>query len=145
MNINAKQIFVNHPVQNLQKSKSFFTEVGFTFNEQFEDESATCMVVNETIYVMLLEEDRYTSFTKKEIPDTNTHSEAIVALSLDSREEVDKVVNRAFAAGAGSYNEPQDHGFMYGWSFADIDGHLWEFFHMDMAAAEAEAKTKTQQ
>ncbi|WYP26814.1 VOC family protein [Alkalihalobacillus sp. FSL W8-0930] len=140
MNMNARQIFVNLPVKDLQKSKAFFTEVGFTFNEQFEDESATCMVVNETIFVMLLEEDRYTSFTKKEIPNTSTHSEAIVALSLDSREEVDEVVNRAFAAGAGTYNEPQDHGFMYGWSFADIDGHLWEFFHMDMAAAEAAAK-----
>ena len=140
MTVNAKQIFVNLPIKNLQKSKAFFSEVGFTFNEQFEDETTTCMVINETIYVMLMEEAKYTAFTKKEIANTDTHSEAIVALSLGSREEVDEVVNRAFAAGAGKYNEPQDHGFMYGWSFADLDGHLWEFFHMDLVAAEKAAK-----
>ena len=140
MTVNAKQIFVNLPIKNLQTSKAFFSKVGFTFNEQFEDETTTCMVISETIYVMLLEEERFVSFTKKEIPDTTNYSEAIVALSVGSRAEVDEIVKQAFAAGASKYNEPQDHGFMYGWSFADLDGHLWEVFYMDESAAEEAAK-----
>ncbi|MDQ0207455.1 VOC family protein [Alkalicoccobacillus murimartini] len=140
MTVNAKQIFVNLPIKNLQTSKAFFSKVGFTFNEQFEDETTTCMVISETIYVMLLEEERFVSFTKKEIPDNTNYSEAIVALSVGSRAEVDEIVNQAFAAGASKYNESQDHGFMYGWSFADLDGHLWEVFYMDESAAEEAAK-----
>ncbi len=92
------------------------------------------MVVNDSIFVMLLEEERFRAFTKREVADTSKVAEAIVALSLESREEVEAIVNRALAAGATPYNEPQDHGFMYGWSFTDLDGHLWEFLYMDEAA-----------
>ncbi|TSB47878.1 VOC family protein [Alkalicoccobacillus porphyridii] len=135
MSVHAKQIFVNLPIKSLKQSKQFFSELGFTFNEHFENENTTCMIVNESIYVMLLEEDRFQSFTNKEIPNLATSAGSILAFSLGSRAEVDEVVNRALSAGASKYNDPQDHGFMYGWSFADLDGHLWEFFYMDEEAA----------
>lgn len=135
MNFNSSKIFVNLPIKNLKESKAFFSKVGFTFNEHFENETTTCMVINESIYVMLLEEEQFQSFTKREIPDPTSNAGHILAFSLNRKEEVDEIVNRAFDAGAGKYNDPQDHGFMYGWSFADINGHLWEFFHMDEAAA----------
>lgn len=136
MNSQPKQVFINLPIKKLQRSKAFFSELGFRFNEQFENETTTCMVVNDSTFVMLLKEERFQAFTKREIADTSKVAEAIVALSLESREEVDAIVNRALAAGATPYNEPQDHGFMYGWSFTDLDGHLWEFLYMDEAAFE---------
>ncbi|GGG10812.1 extradiol dioxygenase [Paenibacillus albidus] len=131
MAFQAKQIFVNLPVKDLKKSIAFFTEIGFEFNTQMTDENATSMIISENIYVMLLVEEFFKSFTNKAIGDTTEQAEVIVALSAGSREEVDEVVNKALAAGAGHYNDPVDHGFMYTRSFKDLDGHLWEVFIME--------------
>lgn len=113
----------------------FFGKVGFEFNPHFTDENAACMVISDSIFVMLLVEPFFNTFTKKEIADTTKSSEVIVALSADSREQVDEIVNKALAAGGKAPNEPMDQGFMYGWSFQDLDGHLWEFMYMDESAA----------
>lgn len=131
MGVQAEKIFVNLPVKDLNASIEFFTKVGFDFNEQMTNENATCVVISESIYVMLLVEDYFKTFTKREIPDTAKSTEAIVALSVKSKEEVDEIVNKALDAGGKPFNEAIDHGFMYGWSFQDIDGHLWEIFYMD--------------
>lgn len=109
----------------------FFKGIGFTFNLQFTSEDTTCMVISEHIYVMLLEEARFKSFTNKEIPNTFHSAQMIIGLSVDSREKVNQIVNNAFAAGAIRYNDPVDYGFMYSWSFQDIDNHLWEIIYMD--------------
>ena len=127
----ARQIFVNLPVKDLNKSISFFTHLGFTFNPQFTDENATCMIVDENIFVMLLVEKFFKTFTPKEICDTATSAEVLVALSFESRAEVDEIVTKAIAAGGTTYNEPQDHGFMYQHGFQDLDGHIWEIFFME--------------
>jgi|SRR5690625_48480 len=134
MALTAKQIFVNLPVKDLNKTIDFFTEIGFEFNEQFTDENATCMIVNENIYVMLLIESFFQTFTKKKISDATKSTEVIIALSAESREKVDEIVNRALAAGGSSPVEPMDHGFMYEWGFQDINGHLWGFSYMDESA-----------
>ena len=131
MALQAKQIFVNLPVKDLDKSISFFTEIGFEFNPQFTDKNATCMIINDSIFVMLLVEEFFQTFTKKEVVNAEGSTEVIIALSADSREDVDKIVNRALAAGAKASNDPMDHGFMYSWSFHDLDGHLWEVMHMN--------------
>ncbi len=136
MALQAKQIFVNLPVKDLDKSISFFTEIGFEFNPQFTDKNATCMIINDTIFVMLLVEEFFQTFTKKEVANAGGSTEVIIALSADSREDVDKIVNRALAAGAKPSNDPMDHGFMYSWSFQDLDGHLWEVMHMDESAVD---------
>ena len=127
----AKQIFINLPVKDLNKSIEFFTKVGFTFNPAFTDENATCMIIGENIYSMLLVEKFFTSFTKKEIVDTTTSTEAIIAISLDSKEDVNAMADRAMAAGGKQSNDPMDHGWMYTRSFQDLDGHSWEVFFMD--------------
>lgn len=134
MGLQADKIFVNLPVKDLKKSVDFFTALGFAFNPQFTDENATCMIINENIYAMLLVEKFFQTFTKKEIADATKSTEVIVALSAKSREQVDETVHKALAAGGKAYNEPVDHGFMYGWSFQDIDGHLWELIYMDERA-----------
>jgi predicted lactoylglutathione lyase len=130
----ATKIFVNLPVKDLKKSIEFFTKMGYTFNPQFTDENATCMIISEEIYTMLLVEPFFKTFTKKEICDTGKSIEAIIALSADSRAEVDELVNKAVAAGATEPKEPRDMGFMYSRDFEDLDGHLWEIFYMDMSA-----------
>ena len=130
MNSNTK-IFVNLPVKDLNKSIQFFTKLGFTFNPQFTDKNATCMIVNENIFVMLLIERFFKTFTKKDITDSTKNTEVIVALSVDSKEKVDTIVKKAIAAGGKTSNKPTDQGFMYGWSFQDLDGHLWEILYMD--------------
>ncbi len=132
--VRAKQIFVNLPVKDLKKSIEFFTKVGFEFNANFTDESTTCMIIGDNIYAMLLVEERFQSFINKEISNAANTAEVIVALSVDSREEVDTIVQAALDAGAKPYNDPQDHGFMYGWSFQDPDDHLWEVTYMDLSA-----------
>ncbi len=129
----ARKIFVNLAVEDLRVSVAFFTKLGFAFDERFTDDSATCMVVSDDAFVMLLVKDRFKEFTKKELADSATHTEAIVALSAQSRAEVDELVEKALAAGGGQANEPVDHGFMYGASFEDPDGHLWEVIWMDPA------------
>jgi uncharacterized protein len=132
----ANQIFVNLPVKDLNKSIAFFTELGFDFNAQFTDDKATCMVINDNIFVMLLVESFFKTFIKKDIADASATTEVILALSAKSRGEVDELVHKALAAGGTASNDPIDHGFMYSWSFQDIDGHLWELVYMDESAVQ---------
>jgi len=134
----ATKIFVNLPVKDLNKTIEFFTKLGFTFNPQFTDENATCMIVGEDIFVMLLVEKFFKTFTKKEICDTAKNTEVIVALSAESREKVDQMINKAIEAGGKESRAPQDHGWMYGRSFQDNDGHLWEIIYMDESAVKKE-------
>ena len=126
----ASQIFVNLPVKDLDRSVEFFTALGFTFNPQFTDETATCMIVSENIFVMLLTHEKFQTFTPKPICDATKATEVLVCLSLASRAEVEAMVAKAVAAGGKTYNQPQDHGFMYQHGFQDPDGHIWELVHM---------------
>lgn len=130
----SRKLFLNLPVRDLARSIEFFKKLGFEFNPQFTDETATCMLVGEDAYVMLLVGPRFRDFTKKKLCDTSTHTEGLFGFSLGSREEVDSIVKAAVAAGGKVAHEPQDHGFMYQWSFYDLDGHHWEPFWMDPAA-----------
>ena len=130
----ATKIFVNLPVKDLKKSIEFFTKLDFTFNPQFTDETAACMIVGEDIFVMLLTQDKFKMFTPKAICDATKSTEVLVALSSESRETVNDMVRKAVAAGGTTYNEPQDHGFMYGHGFQDPDGHIWELFYMEPSA-----------
>jgi len=130
----TKQIFVNLPVKDLSRTVEFFKRLGFTFNPQFTDENATCMIINDNIFVMLLVEKFFKTFTKKEICDTAKDTEVIIALSTESREKVDEMIQNVFEAGGKESREPQDHGWMYGRSFQDINGHLWEIIYMDEKA-----------
>ena len=127
----VKQIFVNLPVKNLQSSIEFFTKLSFTFNPQFTDDTATCMVMSDTIYAMLLTEEKFQSFTPKPISDATKSSEVLIALALENREQVTDMVTKAVAAGGSTYKEAQDMGFMYQHGFQDLDGHIWEVFYMD--------------
>ena len=126
----VNSLFVNLPIANLKKSVEFFTELGFTFNPQFTDEQSTCMIINENIFVMLLEHAKFESFIQKKIASKDT-TEAILALSLDSAEEVKTLTEKAFSMGARRLNEPEDMGFMFSWGFEDLDGHLWDVFWMN--------------
>ncbi len=130
----ATQIFVNLPVKDLNRSVEFFTKLGFKFNPQFTDETATCMIVSEGIFVMLLTEAKFKSFTPKEICDATKSTEVLVCLSLESRERVDETVRKAVAAGGTTYSEPKDYGFMWQHGFQDPDGHIWELIHMEPSA-----------
>lgn len=128
----TKQIFVNLPIKNLDKTKAFFAALGYTFNEQFTDANAACMVVQkDSIHVMLLVEEFFKTFTTKSITDTAKSTEVLLCLSCESRAEVDELVAKAKAAGGTTPTEPKDYGFMYGHGFQDIDGHLWELVYMD--------------
>lgn len=130
----ATKIFVNLPVKDLPKSIAFFTRLGFTFNLQFTDETATCMIVGEDIFVMLLTEAKFKEFTPKSLCDTSQSTEVLVCLSRDSRQHVSDMVQAAIDAGGTTYAAPKDYGFMYQHGFQDLDGHLWELVHMDPAA-----------
>lgn len=127
----ARKIFVNLPVKDLQASVAFFTQLGFTFDPKFTDATATCMIVGGDIFVMLLTHEKFKMFTPKAIADATKATEVLVALSCESRQEVDDLVRKAVAGGGTTYNEPQDHGFMYGHGFQDLDGHIWELFYME--------------
>ena len=127
----ASKIFVNLPAKNLQRSIEFFTKLGFSFNAQFTDKTATCMIVSDDIFVMLLTHDKFQTFTPNAICDARKSTEVLVCLSVDSREHVDDMVRKAVAAGGSTYNAPQDHGFMYGHGFQDLDGHIWEIIFME--------------
>ncbi|CAM5737473.1 Glyoxalase OS=Streptomyces alboniger OX=132473 GN=CP975_26005 PE=4 SV=1 [Streptomyces alboniger] len=129
-----QMIFVNLPVNDLDASKKFFTELGYTINPQFSDEKAASVVISDSIVAMLLTKPFYATFTKKEIADATKSSEVLIALSAESREKVDELVEKALAAGGSPAGETQDHGFMYGRSFDDPDGHTWEVIWMDPAA-----------
>ncbi|HVW65633.1 MAG TPA: VOC family protein [Nitrosospira sp.] len=126
----ATKIFVNLPVADLDRSVSFFGRLGFTFNAQFTDETATCMIVSEDIFVMLLTREKFAGFTPKEICDATKATEVLVCLSCESRKSVDDMVAAAVAAGAATPIPPKDYGFMYQHGFEDLDGHLWELVHM---------------
>jgi predicted lactoylglutathione lyase len=130
----ARNLFVNLAVRELAPSKMFFSKLGFEFNPDFTDDNAACMILSEQAFVMLLAEPFFKSFTKRQLVDTSTHIEALLAVSCDSREEVDVMVQRARDAGGVLAMEPQDHGFMYVRSFYDLDGHHWEIFWMDPTA-----------
>lgn len=134
--ITPRKLFVNIPVSDLQRSIDFFEALGFAFNTQFTDATATCMLVGEDAYFMLLTAEKFVEFSKRPIADSEMATSALYAFSVESRAEVDEIVTRAFAAGGSRAQDPQDHGFMYQWSFHDVDGHHWEVFWMDPAAVQ---------
>jgi predicted lactoylglutathione lyase len=125
------KIFVNLAVKDLDRSKAFFKELGFTFNPQLTDETAACMVITDDIYAMLLTHPKFREFTTKDIADAHKTTEVLTCLSFDSRDEVNEIVDRAITAGATEARDLQDYGFMYGRSFNDLDGHIWEIIWMD--------------
>ncbi|CAI1193496.1 VOC family protein [Serratia grimesii] len=127
----ATQIFVNLPVGDLPASMAFFIQLGFSFNQQFTDDTAACMVVSDSIYVMLLTHDKFKMFTPNPIADARKTTEVLVCLSQPNRAAVDALVRKAIAAGGNTYSQQQDYGFMYGHGFQDLDGHIWELTYMD--------------
>jgi uncharacterized protein len=131
----TQQIFVNFPVKNVERAKAFFAGLGFSHNPQFSDEKAVCVVIADNIFAMLLAEPFFQTFTKKPIADATKSTEVLVCLSCDSRAKVDELVAKAVAAGGKAPNPVQDHGFMYGHGFEDLDGHVWELVYMDPNAA----------
>jgi predicted lactoylglutathione lyase len=133
---NSRKMFVNLAVRDLKKSMAFFSAFGFQFNPKFTDEKAACMVISDDAFVMPLTEPFFRTFTKRAPCDTSTHTEGLFALSCGSRAEVDEMVKKAIAAGGTHAMNPQDHGFMYTWSFYDLDGHHWEVLWMDPKAAQ---------
>jgi uncharacterized protein len=134
--IMSRKLFVNIAVTDLKKSMDFFSALGFTFNPQFTDDKAACMVISDDAYFMLLTEPFFRTFTKQEPSDPRRATEAMYALSCESRAEVDQIVRKAIDAGGRQAMDPTDHGFMYAWSFYDIDGHHWEVLWMDPAAVQ---------
>ena len=132
-----RKLFVNLPVRDLPRAVAFFTGLGFAFDARFTDASATCMIVSAEAYVMLLVEPRFKDFTTRELCDMRTHVEGLFCISASSRAEVDALVDKALATGGAPAMPPMDHGFMYGRSFLDPDGHHWEVMHMDMSAIPA--------
>lgn len=127
----ATQVFINLPVKDLQASIAFFTKLGYSFNPQFTDENATCMIISDTIYAMLITHNRFKDFTKKAIADASKTTEVLIALSAESKENVHEWADKAIAAGGREANEPQDHGFMISRSVEDLDGHIWEMVWMN--------------
>ncbi|MFE1983379.1 VOC family protein [Streptomyces mirabilis] len=132
-----QMIFVNLAVNDVDTSKKFFTELGYTINPQFTTDDCACVVISDTIIAMLLSKQRYADFTKKEIADATKTSEVLLCLSAESREKVDELCDKALAAGGSGTPEAQDHGFMYGRTFDDLDGHTWEVMWMDPAAVQS--------
>lgn len=124
------EIYVNLPVKDLDRSVAFFRGLGFDFNMQFTDETAACMVVDESIYVMLLTRGKFAVFTPNEVCDAKRYTEVLVSLSRPSREAVDEMVRKAEASGGAGFREPRDHGFMYEHGFRDPDGHIWELLYL---------------
>jgi uncharacterized protein len=131
---NGRKILVNLAVRDLQASMNFFSTLGFAFNPQFTDDKAASMIVSDEAFVMLLTEPFFRTFTRRQPCDTAKQTEGLFALSCASRGEVDDIVRKAIDAGGTHAMDPQDHGFMYGWSFYDPDGHHWEVVWMDPAA-----------
>jgi predicted lactoylglutathione lyase len=125
-----RMIFINLPVKNIETSKVFFTGLGFSFNPEYSDERTLCMIVEKNIFVMLLQEDRFREFINGDIADATSTKEVLNCLSASSREEIDKMLATALASGGREWKPVQDHGFMYGGSFQDPDGHVWELVHM---------------
>jgi len=136
----SKKIFVNIAVKDLKKTINFFTELGFSFNMHFTDEKAASMIINDDAFVMFLQEEFFKTFTPKELVDAGKNTEVITALSAESKEEVNKILEKALSMGATETRESQENEFMFGRSFNDLDGHIWEVIWMDMAAFEKESK-----
>jgi predicted lactoylglutathione lyase len=132
----ARKLFVNIPVRDLQRSIDFFETLGFAFNTQFTDATATCMLVGEDAYFMLMTVEKFRDFSKRPLGDAQKETSALFAITVNSRDEVDTLVEKALAAGALLALDPQDHGFMYVRSFYDLDGHHWEVFWMDPGAVQ---------
>lgn len=136
----SRKIFVNLAVRDLEKSMEFFGKLGFKFNPKFTDDKAACMIISEDAsYAMLLAEPYFKTFTKREVCNTGSHTEAMLAFSCDSRAEVDELVDKAVSAGAKPAMNPQDYGFLYNRSFYDLDGHHWEVMWMDATAVPSQA------
>jgi predicted lactoylglutathione lyase len=126
-----RKLFLNLPVRDLEKSMAFFKGLGFTFNPQFTDHTAACMIIGEDNYVMLLTHAKFAEFTPRRICDSTQSTEVLIALDCQDRAEVDRMVAQALANGGTTYHEPRDYGFMYQHGFQDLDGHIWEVFYMD--------------
>ena len=131
------KIYVNLPVKDLARSTEFFNKLGFSFDERFSNDQAGCLIISDDIYAMLITEPFFRSFTTKELADASQTTEAIVALEVDTRQQVDEMAARALESGGSPASEPMEQDGMYERSFADPDGHLWEVFHMDTAAVRA--------
>ena len=127
-------MYLNLPVKDLGKSTTFFQKLGFTINPQFTGEQASSMVVNENISIMLLQEKFFQTFIKKSVCDAQKSTEVLIGLSAETKDEVNTLVDIAIKAGGTTYSDPVDHGWMYQRSFADLDGHQWEIFYMDLNA-----------
>ncbi|MEE9987805.1 VOC family protein [Agrobacterium pusense] len=125
-----RMIFVNLPVKNIETSRAFFTTLGFTFNPEYSDDRTLCMIVEENIFVMLLQQERFRDFINGDIADAKRSTEVLTCLSAGSREEIDRMIEAALASGGSRWKPVQDHGFMYAGSFQDPDGHVWELVHM---------------
>lgn len=132
------QIFVNLPVKNLERSKVFYESIGFNVNPQFTDDTAACVVISDTIYVMLLTHEKFKEFTSKDIADAHETTEVLNALSAESKEEVDELVDKALKNGGSKAYDTQELGFMYSRSFNDPDGHIWEVLYMDMEPVDSD-------
>lgn len=130
----SRKLFVNLAVRDLKKSMKFFTTLGFEFNPQFTDDKAACLIFSGEAFAMLLSDPFFKSFSRREPCDTTKQNEVYLALSCESRAEVDEMVSKAIDAGGSHAMDPMDHGFMYGWSFYDLDGHHWEVLWMDPSA-----------
>lgn len=131
MAFQANQVYINLPVKDVDKSVSFFSELGFEFNPEYTDKNAACLIINDHTFVMLLVEEYFKSFTKKNIVNAKESTEAILAIGVSNKEEVDSLVKKALDSGGEASSEPVDHGFMYVASFQDLDGHLWEVMSME--------------
>jgi len=129
-----KDIFVNLPVKNLNRSKEFFGKLGYRFNAQFNNPAAACMIISDNIFVMLLTHEKFKEFTPKPVCDASKSTEVLVCLSCESRDAANDLVRKAVAAGGATYKKPVDHGFMYGHGYQDLDGHIWELIYMDPSA-----------
>lgn len=132
----ATQIFVNMAVKDLPRSMAFWKALGYSFNPQFTDETAACLVFSENVYAMLLTHAKFKDFSPNPICDTSKHTEVLLALSCESKADVAERMKKALDAGARRFSEPKDYGFMVQDSFQDLDGHVWELFHMDPAAVQ---------
>jgi len=135
----ATKIFVNLPVKDLNKSMTFFVNLGYTFDARFTDETAACLVISDDIFAMLLTETKFREFTPKPLCDATQSTEVLICLSCESPAQVDDLVRRAIMAGGTTYADPKDYGFMYGHGFQDLDGHIWELIYMEPEASEAAA------
>ena len=135
-----RQLYVNLPIRDLARSRAFFERLGFSFNPRFCNEQGACLVISDDSFVMLLVEPFFKTFTRKPVANAHETTEVLIALSCSSRSEVDQMVAKAVAAGATAPNPPQDHGFMYGHGFTDLDGHVWELVYMDSVALQPRAQ-----